>query len=78
MFVVHGDKDALTPVESARYLVGELRKISDNPVVYAELPGAQHNFDLFHSIRNEAVIAGIEAFTAWVLEKKTAFKPEVQ
>lgn len=23
----------------------------DNPVVYAELPGAQHAFDLFHGSR---------------------------
>ena len=27
-----------------------------NPVVYAELPGAQHSFDLFHSVRFETVI----------------------
>jgi hypothetical protein len=40
---------------------------SENPVVYAELPGAHHNFDLFHSIRSVAVIEGVEAFTAWVL-----------
>ena len=32
------------------------------PVVYAELPGAQHSFDLFHSIRFERVIDAIEAF----------------
>jgi hypothetical protein len=34
--------------------------------VYAELPGAQHSFDLFHSIRFETLIDGIEAFAAWV------------
>ncbi len=39
---------------------------SSNPVVYAELPGAQHTFDMFHSLRFVAVIDGIEAFTAWV------------
>jgi hypothetical protein len=33
--------------------------------VYAELPGAQHAFDLFHSPRCEAVIDAIEAFAAW-------------
>jgi hypothetical protein len=32
----------------------------------AELPGAQHRFDLFGSIRFETVVDGIEAFTAWV------------
>lgn len=35
-------------------------------MVYAELPGAQHTFDLYRSIRFEAVIDGIEAFTASV------------
>jgi hypothetical protein len=35
-----------------------------NPVVYAELPGAQHGFDLIHSIRFETVVDGIKAFTA--------------
>ena len=32
-------------------------------MVYAELPGAQHTFDLYRSIRFEAVIDGIETFT---------------
>jgi hypothetical protein len=40
--------------------------VSSNPVVYAELPGAQHSFDLFHSVRFENVIGAIESFAAWV------------
>ncbi len=39
---------------------------SSNPVVYAELPGAQHTFDLFHSLRFETVVDAIEGFAAWV------------
>jgi acetyl esterase/lipase len=65
-FVVHGDQDTVLPVEGARRFAQSLRRISRNPVVYVELPGAQHSFDLFHSIRNEAVIDGIESFAAWV------------
>ena len=42
---------------------------SANPVVYAELPGAQHAFDFFYSIRFEAVIDGIEAFADGVLRR---------
>ena len=68
-FVLHGKQDTLLPVEGARHFVQELRGISRNPVVYAELPGAQHNFDLFHSVRNEAVVDGIETFAAWVRAK---------
>ncbi|MDQ2905688.1 MAG: prolyl oligopeptidase family serine peptidase [Chloroflexota bacterium] len=65
-FVLHGDRDTTLPVAKARHFAHNLRSISHNPVVYAELPGAEHNFDLFHSIRAEAVINGIEAFAAWV------------
>ena len=53
----------------ARRFVESLRKGSDNPVVYAELPDAQHGFDFFYSIRFEAVIAGIEAFAGSVLRR---------
>jgi hypothetical protein len=44
-----------------------LRKTSSNPIVYAELPGAQHAFDFFYSIRFDAVIDGIEVFVTRVL-----------
>lgn len=64
--VVHGDQDTFTPVEGARVLVERLQAVSSHPVVYAELPGAQHSFDLFHSIRFEAVVDAVEAFAAWV------------
>ena len=43
-----------------------LRRASANPVADAELPGAQHSFDLFHSIRFDTVVAAIEVFTSWV------------
>ncbi|PWU25027.1 MAG: esterase [Candidatus Rokuibacteriota bacterium] len=65
-FVAHGDLDTLVRVEDARSFVERLRNISPSPVVYAELPGAHHAFDLFHSIRFEAVVDAIEAFAAWV------------
>jgi acetyl esterase/lipase len=64
--IAHGDQDTYVPVEQARGLTTRLRDISESPVVYAELPGAQHSFDLFHSIRFETLINGIEAFAAWV------------
>lgn len=51
-------------VDEARAFVDELRTSSSRPVVYAEPPGAKHDFDLFHSIRFEAVIDGVEAFMA--------------
>ena len=66
-FVVHPDRDTLVVVEDARRFVETLRRGSANPVVYAELPGAQHAFDFFYSIRFEAVIDGIEVFATRVL-----------
>ena len=42
-----------------------LRSVSANPVVYAELPGGQHTFDLYRSIRFGYVVNGIEAFAEW-------------
>jgi acetyl esterase/lipase len=74
-FVAHGDQDTVVLVEDARRFVQRLGSISSNPVVYAELPGAQHAFDLFHSLRFEAVVDGIEAFAAWVRSRQRAQQP---
>jgi acetyl esterase/lipase len=68
IFLAHGDQDTYAPVESARLMAQHLRSRSTEPVMYAELPGGQHSFDLFHSIRFETVVNGIEAFAAWVLQ----------
>ncbi|HEY9475442.1 MAG TPA: alpha/beta hydrolase [Mycobacteriales bacterium] len=74
-FVVHGDRDTLVLVEGARLFAESLRSTSSSPVVYAELPGAQHAFDLFHSIRFETVVDGVEAFAAWVRSHQEAHRP---
>ena len=66
VLVAHGEHDTLVPVEQARAFSDRLREVSTSPVVHVELPGGPHNFDLFHSIRFEILIGGIEAFTAWV------------
>lgn len=65
-FVAHGDRDTLVIVEDARGFVEQLRATSSNPVVYAELPGAQHGFDLFRSRRFDTVVDAIEAFALFI------------
>jgi acetyl esterase/lipase len=65
-FVAHGDHDTYVPVQGARALVAHLRRGSRQPVVYAELPGAQHGFGLLRSVRFEAVVDGVEAFLSRV------------
>jgi acetyl esterase/lipase len=73
-FVIHGAHDSLAPVEEARELVRRLREVSKEPVVYAELPGAQHAFDVFHSIRSAHVIRGVERFLRWVHADRSAVR----
>jgi acetyl esterase/lipase len=64
--IVHGSNDTYTPIEGARALAAKLRRASSRPVVLAELPGAQHSFDMFHSVRFEAVVDAVRTFTAAV------------
>ncbi|HEX5505071.1 MAG TPA: alpha/beta hydrolase [Thermomicrobiales bacterium] len=71
-FVAHGDLDTLVIVEDARAFVERLRGASSDVVIYAELPGAQHTFDMFHSIRFDTVVDAIEAFAAWVRSREEA------
>jgi acetyl esterase/lipase len=61
-FVIHGDRDTLAPVEEARYFANELRETSNAPVVYAELGGAQHAFDLFCSPRTSHMLVAVLQF----------------
>jgi acetyl esterase/lipase len=72
-FVFHGRSDTLVPVVQARHFVEKLRSVSRSPVVYAELPGAQHAFEVFPSIRTAHVVNGAErfldhVFTSYVAE----------
>ncbi|NIH79530.1 alpha/beta hydrolase [Amycolatopsis viridis] len=64
-FVIHGAHDSLVPVREAREFVRRLRETSGQPVAYAELPGAQHAFDVFPSIRSAHVVRGVERFLEW-------------
>jgi acetyl esterase/lipase len=63
---LHGDLDSSTLVEDTREFVAQLRAVSTQPVVYAELPGAQHTFDLFYSLRYSQIIEAVTAFGAWL------------
>jgi acetyl esterase/lipase len=65
--IVHGDLDTLAPVEQARAFVDKLRATSRNPVVYVELRGTHHAFEVFNSIRTMHAIAGVDLFLAWLV-----------
>jgi acetyl esterase/lipase len=64
--VVHGDLDRLAVVEEAREFVQRLRATSASPVVYVELAGAHHAFEVFNSIRTLQTVAGVEEFLTWL------------
>jgi acetyl esterase/lipase len=65
-FVLHGTDDSLIPVEEAREFVEELRSVSKSPVAYAELPNAQHAFDIFGSPRAHKSADAVAKFLSWV------------
>jgi acetyl esterase/lipase len=68
--VLHGDRDTLVPVADARTFVDRLRRASDNPVLYAELAGAEHAFDIVPSVRTARVVETIELFLSTVHERR--------
>jgi acetyl esterase/lipase len=61
-FVIHGKNDTLVPVAQARLFVDLLQAVSHEPVVYAELPGAQHAFEIFASVRTAHTVRAVEHF----------------
>ena len=64
-FVIHGALDSMVDVDQARLFVDRLRRTSRKSVVYAELPGAQHAFDVFHSIRGTHVVRAVDRYLNW-------------
>jgi acetyl esterase/lipase len=65
-FVLHGTDDSLIPVGEAQEFVEELRGVSKSPVAYAELPNAQHAFDIFGSPRAHQSAEAVARFLSWV------------
>jgi acetyl esterase/lipase len=74
-FVLHGANDVLVPVEHARSFVRALRGASRSPVVYAELPRAQHAFDLLPSVRAHHSVCAVERFLAVVRSEHGGVTP---
>jgi acetyl esterase/lipase len=65
-FIIQGTHDVLVWREEARWFVAALRAVSNQPVVYWEVPGAQHAFDTFNSWRSAAAVDAVERFVGWV------------
>ena len=65
--VIQGSADNLVPVAQTRAFVDVLRAIPGQHVVYLELPGAPHAFEVFHSVRAEAAIGAVQQFCESVI-----------
>jgi acetyl esterase/lipase len=63
--VVHGTNDSLANIEQARSFVARLREINPGKVTYLELPGTQHAFEVFGSVRARHVIRGVGRWLDW-------------
>ncbi|ORV40477.1 esterase [Mycolicibacter engbaekii] len=70
-FLLHGRNDSLVPVEQGRAFAARLREVSANPVVYAELPRAEHAFDIFGSPRAGHTAIAVEQFLAEIYARET-------
>ncbi len=77
LFAIHGDRDTLAPVEDARAFVAALRAVSHEPVLYAEMHGAQHAFEVFPSLRTARVVEGVERFLSTLWARRHGSAPAV-
>ena len=64
-YVIQGTHDSLVWVEEARVFVSALQAAATAPIAYAELPGAQHAFEVFHSVRTDQVVNSVADFLEW-------------
>ncbi len=74
--IIHGDLDTLAPVADARAFAERLRAVSTSPVLYAEMQGAQHAFEILPSPRAAKVIEGVERFLSTLWERHEQPGPE--
>jgi acetyl esterase/lipase len=63
--VLQGVNDVIARVAQARSFADVLREASRAPVVYAELPVAQHGFESVSSTRTAHTVSAIERFLTW-------------
>lgn len=69
-YILHGVDDSLIPVPEAREFVAALRDVSKEPVIYSEIPHAQHAFDFFGSPRGYYTAHAVGKFLSWMHAKR--------
>ncbi len=71
MFVLQGTHDSLVWVEEAHKFVEAMKAVSGQAVVYGELPGAQHAFEIFHSVRTDHTVNAVTEFLEWCYARRS-------
>ena len=74
-FLLHGTNDTVVPVEQGRNFARMLGEASRQPVVFAELPRAQHAFDTLPSVRAHHTVRAVERFLAVVRSQRGGVTP---
>ena len=65
--IIQGTIDVLVWREETRAFAERLAAVSVQPVVYWEVPGAQHAFDTLNSQRSAVAVDTCERFVGWVV-----------
>ena len=73
--VVHGDFDSVVLADESLYFAQELKAVSSGDVEYLEVPGGQHGFDAFASLRSRAVA---ERCVEWLESRLGNDEPSAQ
>jgi acetyl esterase/lipase len=63
--ILQGSNDVIARAAQARRFAETLRAVSRAPVIYAELPVAQHGFESVSSTRTAHTVSAIERFLAY-------------
>ena len=67
--IIHGDCDSLIAIEESELFAEKLQQASENKVIYSQIPGAQHGYNMFRSLRSELVLNELVRL-AYYFEKK--------
>ena len=72
LLVIQGTHDSLVFAEEGRTFVRALEEKSQQPVLHLEMDGAQHAFDIFHSVRSAYAVRAATAFLEMVRAESEA------
>jgi acetyl esterase/lipase len=78
-YIVHGTRDNIAPLSMARRFAETLREKSQQSVSFAEIPGAHHAFESFHSLRAQQVVNAAERFVTYLYSehrRQSRVRPE--